>query len=519
MAFVTSEGLWFDELYIAMQSRMSFRELLQHLANEDVHPPLYPLLMLGWSRLVGSTGELSLRLPSALFGALSVAAVYALGQRMFGPATARLAAGWLAVNAFAIHYSQEARSYSLLLLLSTVAVLAWYQWARQAAPSLGDALLYGVAALLVAYTHLFGMLLVAFLGLTDLARVLRRRMPGRRLLGTYGGIALGMAPWGPCLWSQATRVQQGFWIPRPEVLFWVDYLRQYAGHALLGLAALGASALALWGAPRTRGAEEDAPSQGSPSLPWTRESAMLAWLLLWGVFLLGVPFVLSRVGQPILHAKSAIAVLAPMALLSARGMTRLPGAWSGAVAAVWAFGSLAVTTLGYRTYEREQWREMVTTVERERAPTDLVVAYHPRYDPSAFYRYYLDPATELVMLCCDSQETCAPGDAQLEALAAHHGAKQLWLLRMRAVAGALPPGLEHSWRVVESRRFNGGILQRLVQGGDGTARVEGAGSPSSPVLSGRCPHVLHWHPAAPRPRLSERRPTTGRAWPRRGLPR
>ena len=87
----------------------------------DVHPPLYYLLLRYWSAVVGQS-DVAARLPSAIFGILTVAAAAFVKPL---PAPGRLAfMALLAVSPGAIEYAQEARSYSLLLLFSTVVTSA-----------------------------------------------------------------------------------------------------------------------------------------------------------------------------------------------------------------------------------------------------------------------------------------------------------------------------------------------------------------------------------------------------------
>ena len=63
-----------------------------------------------------------MRLPSVVFGAAGVWAIYRLGSRLNGRATGLLAAALLALNAYHIEMSQEARAYSMWALMVT---LSW----------------------------------------------------------------------------------------------------------------------------------------------------------------------------------------------------------------------------------------------------------------------------------------------------------------------------------------------------------------------------------------------------------
>src|SRR5688572_12323196 len=112
LLYLADEGFWFDEFIIRAQAQMTLAALMDDMIVNDVHPPLYQLVMLAWVRLTGQSNELWLRLPSALFGVLAIPVVFALGRRLFGSRVGLWAAGVVACAEYAIYYSQEARAYS-----------------------------------------------------------------------------------------------------------------------------------------------------------------------------------------------------------------------------------------------------------------------------------------------------------------------------------------------------------------------------------------------------------------------
>jgi|GEM_PF-2098142 len=112
-------SLWYDEVWYTHAGLQGshFMKVLFH----DVHPPLYPLLMRGWICLFDD-GEISMRMPSLIFGLASIWLTYALAKNWFGRMTAVLAALLMALSPFHIWYSQEAKNNMLLLLLTLLAL-------------------------------------------------------------------------------------------------------------------------------------------------------------------------------------------------------------------------------------------------------------------------------------------------------------------------------------------------------------------------------------------------------------
>jgi len=107
-----TEGLLPDEGISIQRVRDSHWDYLR---------PLYFLVLWLWIRIGDS--EAILRLPSALMGAATVPLVYLIGQRLFTPRAALIAALLVAVSPLHLNHSQEVRMYSQMTLLATA---SWY---------------------------------------------------------------------------------------------------------------------------------------------------------------------------------------------------------------------------------------------------------------------------------------------------------------------------------------------------------------------------------------------------------
>ena len=138
---------WFDELYSVVISRDDLGSALR-LTFEDVHPPLYQVILWAWMSLFGS-GESATR-------ALSVVAMLAgLGvllslRRHLGLTTTLVLSSFVLLSPQTVYYAQETRSYALLLFLGCLCLRALVT---------GDRRLLYVSALLLGLTHYFGAIL------------------------------------------------------------------------------------------------------------------------------------------------------------------------------------------------------------------------------------------------------------------------------------------------------------------------------------------------------------------------
>jgi mannosyltransferase len=111
-------SLWVDEA-------ATYRAVTGHLGQlAHEHHWLYYLAMRPWVTLVGTT-EFALRFPSVIAAALACALLVPLGNRLLGPPVGSIAGVVLATNPFVVQWSQQARSYTIVLLLAVVQTIAF----------------------------------------------------------------------------------------------------------------------------------------------------------------------------------------------------------------------------------------------------------------------------------------------------------------------------------------------------------------------------------------------------------
>lgn len=111
--------LWFDEIitydYISKPYSWGSQDFINNFIEKN--PPLYFILLRQWSDLFGKS-EFSLRFLSLFFGVLSIFLLYKLSRIFFDHKTSLLGAVFLSLSPFQIWYCQEARAFTLSLLLS-----------------------------------------------------------------------------------------------------------------------------------------------------------------------------------------------------------------------------------------------------------------------------------------------------------------------------------------------------------------------------------------------------------------
>src|SRR5262249_25627339 len=121
VVFLGTRSLWSDEIVSVKLASDTWEAFRYWLLRREANMALYYLLLRGWVRY--GDGEAWVRLFSAIFGVLTVPLLYLLAKRWFGERVAWITALLAATNACMVQFSQEARSYSMLLFLVVLSYL------------------------------------------------------------------------------------------------------------------------------------------------------------------------------------------------------------------------------------------------------------------------------------------------------------------------------------------------------------------------------------------------------------
>jgi mannosyltransferase len=221
-ATLNVQSIWADEAATVVLVRPGLHYLTSHIAYNETTPPLYFLLVWAWTKIFGAS-VLGFRSFSAVAGTVTIPLVYVAG-RWISPRVGLWAAALATVNPVMYYYSQEARSYALLILLSTAAIIFW-QRALQS-PSRRDLTLWAGMSALALLTHYFS----AFLFIPE-ALILARRLSVRRVLpyaSAVGVVGLALLP----LAAKQLGEGKGNWIEQSSL---ASRLAQVPKQFLVGL--------------------------------------------------------------------------------------------------------------------------------------------------------------------------------------------------------------------------------------------------------------------------------------------
>lgn len=144
-------SLWLDEAATNVLSKVGIVQIWQNMAAGEFNPPLFYILE--HFMLMFGNSEAILRILPAIFGALAIPVFYYIGKEFKDENTGFIMAVMCAVSPFLVWYSQEARAYSLLLLLIA---LATYVFLRALKDNLKeDWILFAVFGAVAVWTHFY----------------------------------------------------------------------------------------------------------------------------------------------------------------------------------------------------------------------------------------------------------------------------------------------------------------------------------------------------------------------------
>jgi uncharacterized membrane protein len=371
------QSVWLDESSTMLLVRRGFAGMLSHLNTEET-PPLYFVTAWAWTKVFG-VGVLGFRSLSALIGTATIPVMYAVGRRI-SPRTGLWMATLATVNPAMYYYSQEARCYALLILLSAAAFFFWLRALQD-----GDArslALWALMSALALLTHYYA----AFMFLPE-AVLLLRRVGLRRLLAPVGAVALvGLALVPLALWqksnypevventSTASRAAE---TAKQFLVGLYGPLELYSA-ALAGLIAVAAVCIL------ARRAE-----------PRVRRLALEIGVLAAAALVLPLVLVLVHVAAYSFEGRHLISAWIPCALLVATGLGVVHGPRLGALLGIaLCLLSLAVIagTNAIPGYQRDDWRGVASALAAHGGP-GVIVAPIYGLAPLSIYLAHLEKAT------------------------------------------------------------------------------------------------------------------------------
>lgn len=155
-----TNSLWLDEAATSFFSTPGILKIWESTVAGEFNPPLFYVLEHFMIGTFGNT-ELILRVLPAIFGTLAIPVFYHIGKEFKDEFTGILMAVMCTVSPFLIWYSQEARAYTLLLLL--IAWTTYFFFRALRTDNLWDWIPFAVIGAIAFWVHFYAMVFMAAL--------------------------------------------------------------------------------------------------------------------------------------------------------------------------------------------------------------------------------------------------------------------------------------------------------------------------------------------------------------------
>jgi hypothetical protein len=304
------QSLWYDETQVRMLAYIPRAHLFEAFAPYENTPPPYFVFIQAWMKAFGRS-EFSMRLPSAIFGIMSIALIYWLAKQVGrqGPRRrfiAMSAATLLAVSRFHIAYCQEARPYSMAFMLMLISCGAFVKLLHER--GILWQMVYAAATISMFWTHPYTLwIFVAQCCFLVVFWICRRERDGAsvgRLALLVVIVGITFLPW---LESAHDLVHGStIWMPRPT---WKNIALPFLGSGIVCAASLALLAL---------------------SVVYFMRAKNLRTVFVWMVASLpiAIPLLLSLGRYPFFVPRYGLWAIGGLYIAMAMGLAALPVRWS-----------------------------------------------------------------------------------------------------------------------------------------------------------------------------------------------
>jgi len=499
------QSLWFDEADIVQRARQPLSVLVEGFTAPGENGPLYTLLLHYWLGLIdalpavggllhlvfGATFEAPVRGMAMLFGTAAIPVMYALARQVGGHWLGITSAVLLTFNPFHIWHSQDAKMYSLLVLMTLLSTLLYIVAWESNRPALWAG--YVLATWVMLTVHgMAGLVLLAQLAATPFfwrsqatkAYSIQSKIqtprghPKSKILWSWS-MLLVLGPLFPIAWLRfaalvtGTADVGGWYAPTglldilqtTFVTFAVnrsDPPWEVIGAVLLAiLALLGAFAL-------LRSSSSDA-SINSIQNPKSKIQNQVLVLALWLVPI--AIFWLITLKLPLYQSRYLIMALPPYLIMASAGLLFLrrlhPALMAMGVGALGLVSFVALLGVNYSgQVQKEDWRGAMVYVSDHTRLRDVIVVF-PGYLRTAVDLYY-EPGgpgrvPDVPIKAVPSLRTEGFGQRELHdalrSMVECH--ERVWLVTSPPRQKQEDPGdlvqqwFQYNWHTFDTREYNG----------------------------------------------------------------
>ncbi len=386
------ESYWFDETMSLYFSQQDLGSILNPPSYEAHIPPLYYLMLHFWIGLFG-TSEFAVRSLSAIFGGLSIFALYKLGKYLFNVKIAIYSSFIMAISIFQIYFSQEARMYSLLTLTTLLSIFFFVKSLNENRPRFWVS--YIIASILMLYSHAYGIFILILQFFCLLVYYRHEKGVFKKIFTAFSLITVGFFPWLIKLLDVTPYVLEGSsaigWIPQPDIILILGTIVVFCNSSVVSLIVFGYSIRSIFTLSSLKRRFTNSSFLESliriKACVFDSSKFSVTFCSMW----IGIPIILvlliSFMFQPIYLPKYLILVSPAFYLLVSKGLVNKNLKLRYILLLILLIDSAVIAYSYYTNPNKEQWREAVFYVQEHETAGDLIIVNAPWLKLS-FEQYY-----------------------------------------------------------------------------------------------------------------------------------
>ena len=386
------ESYWFDEkmsLYFSQQNLVS---IFNPPPYEIQIPPLYYVLLHFWIGLLG-TSELAVRSLSAIFGSLSILAIYKLGKYLFNVKIAIYSSLILAVSIFQIYFSQEARMYSLLTLTTLISIFFFLKSLNE--NRLRFWVSYIIVSILMLYSHFYGIFILIFQFFYLVFYYRNKTGYAKNGFIAFFLVILGFVPWVIKIFETTPYILEGYsaiaWIPEPNIIVILETILIFCNSSVISLLVFGYSTTGIFkldGVKKyfNRSSFFERLKRIKTGF-FDPQKFSINFCLFWMAIPIILSLLISLIFQPIYIPKYLILVSPAFYLLVSKGLTKKNPKIQYILLLILVIDSAMISYSYYTHLNKEQWRETALYIQEREDAGDLIIINAPWLELN-FEHYY-----------------------------------------------------------------------------------------------------------------------------------
>jgi len=374
-------SLWIDEGCSVSGSCLELPQVIKASSLEH-SPPLYYLILHYWMILFGNS-EFSVRFVSVIFGFLSIFMMYKIGLLLFNRNTGLISSLILALSTFHIQCSQEARTYSLTVLLTICSFYYFVKLLKKMTYKVSS--VYVFFTTLLIYTHYYGFFIMIAQNIYFSTLCLfSKRFKNDNFLRwslLQGTLVILYLPWIGAFLIRLLDVSRGrgFWINKPSLGTVIDSFYAFSGSRLFLLFFLTFALFSIQTYKKIRGKINCKDFFCSlESYCWDVsliDVNKTYLLLLWLLVPIMLPFIVSRFFTSIYLTRYTVIASVAFYLLVARGIDNITNNAKAKLVIIILLICFSFVHIKkyYSNMEKQQWREIVSYIDANAKPKDLIL--------------------------------------------------------------------------------------------------------------------------------------------------